>query len=193
MLHRPVELAVISGQSIAGQNPPLSAIVRKRPNSGRGCCIGATGSIDLTETPRWQAGCCRTSRGSARKRPPAALSTALASLVEIDAQSSTCRSGGRPLLDCYDRSLRVLARWALKSMLFMSWLFWLDPRKQHYCPAFRAARTRTSIGLGRGRLKMCHRTPPGSKRLARMGCPFIVYRKRTWAPLAVASRQQTYR
>ena len=87
----------------------------------------------------------------------------------------------RPLLDCYDRSLRVLARWALESMLFMSLLFWLDPRKQHYCPAFRATRTQTSIGLGRGRLKMCHRTPPGSKRLSRMGCPFIVYRKRTCA------------
>jgi len=75
----------------------------------------------------------------------------------------------------------VLARWALESMLFMIRLFWLDPRKQHYCPAFRAGRTQTSIGLGRGRLKMCHRTPPGSKRLSRMGCPFIVYRNRTCA------------
>jgi hypothetical protein len=40
----------------------------------------------------------------------------------------------RPLLDCYDRSLRVLAHWALESMLFMSWLFWVDPRKQHFAP-----------------------------------------------------------
>jgi hypothetical protein len=88
---------------------------------------------------------------------------------------------GRPLLDCYDRSLQVLARWALENMLFMPRLFWLDPRKDHCCPAFRAGRTQTSIGLRRGRLKMCHRTPPGSKRLSRMGCPFIVYRKRTCA------------
>ena len=87
----------------------------------------------------------------------------------------------RPLLDCYDRSLRVLAHWALESMLFMSWLFWVDPRKQHFCPAFRAERTKDSIGLKRGWLKMCHRTPPGSKRLSRMGCPFIVYRNRTCA------------
>ena len=82
---------------------------------------------------------------------------------------------GAALLDRYDRSLRVLARWALESMLFMIRLFGLDPRKQHYCPAFRAGRTKTGIGLRRGRLKMCHGTPPGSKRLSRMGCPFIVY------------------
>ena len=75
----------------------------------------------------------------------------------------------------------MLARWALESKLFMIRLFWLDPRKQHYCPAFRAGRTKTSIGRRRGRLKMCHRTLPGSKRLSRMGGPFIVYRNLTCA------------
>jgi hypothetical protein len=29
--------SVISGQTVTAQNPPLSAIVRKRPNNGPGC------------------------------------------------------------------------------------------------------------------------------------------------------------